>query len=195
MEPSVKRRYLAYSKGQTLIEFAFAVPLLLLFLVGIVYFGQLFYFKQSLLLAAQETARYISRIPNLNDPNVRDAARGFTTAGQNLGNSSVLAAILGASNLLSNGHTGDLPPGMHVYILPWEDPGDNAGFTLSAGTIGVRVDYQFTFLSQPFGVTPVGNLNSALELQTSFDGSPVHFLNLPLSEQACVVPEVYSALN
>ena len=183
------RRQRGNEKAQSLVEFALAVPLLLLFILGIVYFGQLFYTQQIITMAAQEGARSISRIPNLSDATVRQMARGFTVDGAATNPASVIYAQFAAGNMLSNGKTGDLPSGTTVQILPW----DNTGDVIPPGTVAVKITYPFTFVSGgSFGnQTNANGTVSAVNIWTSFNGSPVALANLNLTEKAVAAEEVY----
>src|SRR5262249_46758824 len=88
-------RFKSRPSGQTLVEFAFAIPFLLVVTVAIIYFGHLFYIKQTIVYAAQEAARVCARTPNLQDPTVRGFVCGFDATGSAINSNSVVASILG----------------------------------------------------------------------------------------------------
>ncbi|HEY9786892.1 MAG TPA: TadE/TadG family type IV pilus assembly protein [Candidatus Obscuribacterales bacterium] len=184
-------RRLRSAGGQTLVEFALGLPFILLILVAMLYFGRLFYVKQVVAMAAHEGARQICRIPGLADPSIRDTARGFTIAGQEFNRNSVIHSMLASGRILSQGTTGDLPPGSQVKILPWDGDGTQDDF-VPPGTIGVRIVYPFVFAGDPF--TGQSNFGT-ISIWTGEGGSPVSFLNFPISERAVVSQEVYQEVN
>jgi len=51
-------------KGQSLVEFALVLPLLLLLVIGAIEFGRLFFIKIALTNAAREGAYYLSLYPD-----------------------------------------------------------------------------------------------------------------------------------
>jgi Flp pilus assembly protein TadG len=169
-----------------MVEFALAIPFLLLIIVSVVYFGRYFLIAQVLLSAAQEAAKVAARTPNLNDPNTRDIVRGFTTTGAAVNPNSVIYGALASARLLSNTISGDMPPGSVVEILPWDA---TAGDTIPPpGTVAVKVAYPFQLMGSPFKGT-------ALPVQIAFtiDGSkpPFQFPNFTISEQATAGQEIY----
>lgn len=172
-----------------MVEFALAIPFILLIIMAIMYFGRVFYVKQSLSLAAQEGTRALSRMPNLSDPSVREFVVGFTPDGQLVNPDSVVAGALGSARLLSSQNTGNLPAGSKVRVLPW-DAGSDPEDTIPAGTIAVRIEYPFKFLENPFnsGNSEFGN---SVDIWTGPDGAPVSFLNFPISERTVAMPELF----
>ena len=64
-------------KGQDLVEFAIAVPLLLLLLFGAIDLGRLFHASITITNAARVGARYITMDPYPNDSGVFDIAKGL----------------------------------------------------------------------------------------------------------------------
>lgn len=184
--------------GQSLVEFAFAIPFLLLCVVAIIYFGRAFYVSQILSYAAQEGARAAASMPNLNDPTVRDAVRGFTTSGDASNTNSVIYSILHDANLLSGGATvasGSLPASAVVKILPWDGDG-SAQDAVPAGTVAVRVDYPFSILINPFtgqSATPVTSISIALTANPA--DAPVAFPDFRMSEKATVAQSIYQEVN
>lgn len=177
--------------GQTLVELALAIPLLFLLFVAMVYFGKAFYVKQVLVMAAQEGARQACRVPNLNDPAVRDAVRGFTTTGQETNQNSVIHAMIASARLLSSGSAGNLPPGSKVKILPWDSEGSQEDFT-PPGTIAVRIEYPFVFAGDPF--TGQSNFGT-IAIWSGEGGSPIDFPSFQMSERAVACQEVYQEVN
>ncbi len=124
-----------------MIEFALAIPFLMLILFSVLYFGRYFLISQILLYAAQEGAKTASRTPNLSDDNVRNMVRGFTTDGAQLNTNSVIYAALASARLLSQTTSGNLPNGSSIQILPWD--GTGVGNTIPAGTVAVKITYSF----------------------------------------------------
>jgi Flp pilus assembly protein TadG len=174
-----------------LIEFAFAAPILLMFLVGIVYFGKAFFQIQVLAFTAQEGARAAARVPNLQDSATRDFVRGFGGNGAAVNTSSIIYQSLGAASLLSNGNTGNLPAGASIKILPWDSDG-TAAATVQPGTIGILVQYPFSLLINPFtqqSGTPVTAVNIPLTLDPS--APQITFPDFAMTEKATVSQEVY----
>lgn len=176
-----------------MVEFALAIPFLLLILIAIMYFGRAFLVSQVLLNAAQEGARVASRTPNLNDSAVRDMVRGFSVGGSGINENSVIFANVASARLLSNGATGDLPAGASIKILPWDADG-SAGDTTPPGTVAVRIEYPFQLIGSPF---VAGDPAPDIAIATSIDGSgaPVSFVNFTISERAVASQEVYQEVN
>jgi hypothetical protein len=177
------------SQGQSLVEFAFAAPVLLMFVVGIVYFGKAFYQIQVLAFTAQEGARLAARTPSLSDPTNRDFVRGFTTGGTAVNTSSIIYQSLGAAQLLSNGNDGNLPPGASVKIMPW----DSDGTTITQpGTISISIQYPFSLLINPFtkqSATDVTAVSIPLTLDPA--APQITFPDFAMTEQATVSQEIY----
>jgi len=176
-----------------MVEFALAIPLLLLVLLAIVYFGRVFFVSQVLLHAAQEGARIASRTPGLNDAATRDMVRGFSVSGAGINQNSVIFADLASGRLLSQGVSGDLPPGSKVKILPWDADG-SASDMVPPGTIAVRIQYPFHLAGGTFDTTDGA---APIAIATSIDGSggPVPFTNFTISQQATVSQEIYQEEN
>jgi hypothetical protein len=181
-----------------MVEFAFAIPFLLLIVLSIIYFGRVFYTKQAVAMACQEASRLASRTPNLSDSQVRANLVGFTTSGDSVNSSSVVAQALGSAGLLSQGSTGSLPPGSVVKVLPYDSDG-SVDETIAPGTVGVRIEYPFVFAGSAF---PSNNSNSfpttmgsSVGVWSGWGGSPVSFFNFLISERAVSFTEVYQVSN
>ncbi len=69
---------LRFQQGQDIIEFALALPLLLLLICGIMDFGIVIFSYNSIANAAREGARYAVTRPLANDPAIEAATRQFT---------------------------------------------------------------------------------------------------------------------
>jgi len=183
MHPKKARRS---KSGQAMVEFALCLPLLMLFIFGIIYFGRSFYTKQIITMSVQEGARMASRMPDLSNSASRDYLRGFTVSGQAINVNSPVYQALAAGHLLSGpqGTSGDLPPGSTVSILPWDD----GSIAMPAGTVGVRIQYPFVFIGSPFPGNPAkrGQMN----VWMGPDGPPVPFLDTIITEQAVANQEV-----
>ncbi len=169
-----------------MVEFALCIPLLMLFIFGIIYFGRSFYTKQIVTMSVQEGARMACRMPDLSNSSSRDYVRGFTVTGQSINTNSPIYQALAAGHLLSGpqGSSGDLPPGSSVSILPWDDN----SIAMPAGTVGVRIQYPFVFIGSAFP----GNLSKAgqVKIWMGPDGPPVPFLDTLITEQAVATQEV-----
>jgi Flp pilus assembly protein TadG len=177
------------SSGQTLVEFALAVPFLLVVTIAIIYFGQLFYIKQTIVYAVQEAARVCARTPNLQDPTVRGFVCGFDATGTAINSNSVVASILGSANLLSQGNSGNLPNGASIQVLPWDSDGSPASFT-PPGTVSVRIVWPFSLFGTQNN-SPFGGQSLTIAMTPSPQDNPVTFSFFNMSEKATVTPEVY----
>jgi hypothetical protein len=177
-----------------MIEFALAIPFLLLIAVGILYFGRYYLISQTLLFAAQEGARIAARTPNLSDPDVRDSIRGFSVTGAQSNTNSVIYNALASARLLSQGNVGNMPPGSVVEILPWDSSGANDDVA-PPGTIEVRIDYPFQLTANPFapGSTQIQMVSIAMSFPGG--GTPVQFANFPISQRAVAAEEIYQQNN
>ncbi len=164
-----------------MVEFALSLPLVLLFLVAILYFGRTFYVKQIVTMAAQEGTRMLARVPGLSDNSARDYMRGFTTDGQAINVTSPIYLALAAGRLLDgpNGTSGNLPPGSQVEILPW----DNNSVNLAPGTVSVKIQYPFTFVD--------GSQFGTIRIWSGPDGAAIPFANTVITEQAVAAQEVF----
>lgn len=179
------------SSGQSLVEFALALPFLLLMIVSIMYFGRVFYLKQTVSLASQEGARALRAIPGLSDSSIRQQVIGFTSDGQSVNPNSVVAKALASANLLSSQNGGSLPPGSRVLVLPWDSSGDPAD-SVAPGTVTVRIEYPFKFLSNPFdGSNSTNDFGDSIDVYTGSNGAPVSFGDFTISESASVMPELF----
>lgn len=176
--------------GQALVEFALAVPLLVLFLVAIMYFGKAFYIKQIVSMAAQQGAIVLSRTPGLNDPTTRQQASGFTPDGQMVNNKSVIPLQLAAGRLLAKGSS-NLPSGSKVLVLPWDgSSASNPALIPPPGTVGVEIDYPFVFLGDsPNTASKFGS--GPLTIWSGWGGAPITFLNWTITERAFCSEEIY----
>jgi hypothetical protein len=176
--------------GQALVEFALTLPLLLLCLLSILYFGKLFLTTQIISHAAEAGAKVAGKLPNVCDPEVRQLIRGFTEGGTGVNPDSLIYRILGSGRLLSDGATGNLPPGAKLFILPWD--GDGQSGNTPAGTVSVLIEYPFSFVGNVFGgKKEKGVLAITLSTYEKQD-KQVSFLDFPLSHQATVPLEVYA---
>lgn len=169
------------ASGQSLVEFALALPLLLLFLLSILYFGRAFYVKQIVTMSAQEGTRLAARVSGLSNNATRDYIRGFSIDGQAINVASPIYASLSQGRLLDGpgGTSGNLPAGSRIEILPFDD----GSVGLAPGTVGVRIQYPFKFLSSPnFGTVHVWS---------GADGGAIPFANTVIAEQAVAAQEVF----
>lgn len=172
-----------------MVEMALSIPLLLLTLVGIMYFGRAYFITQTVTFAAQEGAKLASRIPNLSDPNTRDYVRGFTTGGAAANTRSVVYGVMAGAMLLSNGTSGDLPPNASVKILPYD--ATDAQDVTPPGTITVVVTYPMSLLVNPFTGHASGEVQSVAIAEQIDDPNPVRFGDFTIRQSATVSPQVY----
>lgn len=169
--------------GQSMVEFAIAMPFLMLILVAILFFGRYFLITQVLLYAAQEGAKVASRTPNLSTSAVRDMVRGFSVDGTPTNTNSVIYTSIASAKLLTKGNVGNLPQGASIMVLPWDG---NIGTPIQNGTIGVAITYPFSFMGSNFS----GGVKS-LKIAMSFNGNGVTFNTFNIVQSAIASQEVY----
>jgi TadE-like protein len=191
-----------HAHGQAAVEFALALPFLLMCLLATIYFGRVFYITQVVSYAAQEGSKMAAKLPNLVDASVRTKVRGFDRNGHRAYVNSVIYQALGGAHLLSQGQTGDLPKGAKVLILPWDANGQD--FNTAPGTVSIFISYPFSLLgetvpngtgsddSHSLSVTLLGD-NRGKEAA----GTPmkVSFPDLNIQYQATAPQEVYQEGN
>jgi hypothetical protein len=183
------------TSGQSLVEFALAIPFVLLCVIAIIYFGKAFLVAQTLSYAAQEGARVAARTPNLNDAAIRERVRGFTTGGGGVNPDSVVYAALAGARLLSGGTSGDLPPGSTVKVLPWDTDGSPED-VVPPGTVAVRITYPYSLLINPFTGQAAGETTQvAIQLSAEDNAAPVPFPDFAMSEKATAAQEIYQEVN
>jgi Flp pilus assembly protein TadG len=171
-----------------MVEMVLSIPFLLLALFSIIYFGRFFYTSQVITYAAQEGARVASRVPNLQDSDVRAAVAGFTANGTAVNTNSVVYGAFSSARLLTNGTTGNLPTGAKVKLLPWDSDG-SPDDQVPVGTVAVRIQYPFKLLGQDPNAT--GHLTLSLGTQ-----DPIADLaDFVLSEKATASQEIYQEIN
>lgn len=177
--------------GQSLVEFTLAIPFLLLCLIGIIYFGKLFYVKQVIAYAAQEGARAASRLPDLSNSATLDRVRGFSEDGSVTGpdddsNPSPVYRALAAAGLLSGpqGSQGALPTGARVLV---------EGAQQNSDRVTVTVEYPFgLFYNAQTGNSSGGEVSEVnIAMSAEPDAAPVRFGDFLLSESASAAQEVY----
>lgn len=175
--------------AQSLVEFALAIPFIVLVLVSLMYFGRVFYVKQAVALATQEGARILSRTPGSSDPNTGEFIAGFTGAGSLVNPDSVVVGVLGAARLLSDGSSGDLPPGSAVSVLLPGDVPNGSNSTVADGTIGLQIEYPFRFLESSFEPGS-SEFSESVDVWTGED-SFLSFINFNIIERSIALQEVY----
>jgi hypothetical protein len=75
-KPQVNQPQQAKNSGQGMLEFALAIPILLLILLGTIEMGRLLFFYSSVASASREAARYGAAVDNFSDcTGIRDAAK------------------------------------------------------------------------------------------------------------------------
>ncbi len=191
-ENQVKKALIRKSQsGQSMIEFALSMPFLLLILVSILFFGRYFLIAQVLLYAAQQGAKVASSTANLSDDTTRNMVRGFTagSAGTEANNTSVIYTALASANLLSQSNSGNLPSGSKVEILPWDSDGSTSD-TLPSGVVGVRIDYPFQLIGNPFNTSGPSWTVGIAQTFTN-NGSPLDFFNFTITERAVAAQQIY----
>lgn len=171
------------ARGQTMVETALSIPFLLLILISVLYFGRYFYIQSVVSFAVQQGAILAARTPNLQDPAVRDAVRGFTTDGEVTSTSSVMYNILSSASLLSQGKQGNLPTDTQIVILPYD--AGTAVTPVPPGALAVQIRYPFHLLGSNAA------FNGPLSLAMSPQATPMIFPNLNITEQAATFPQVY----
>ncbi len=185
-----RRNQRSRSQGQTLVEFALAIPFFLLCLISIIYFGKLFYTRQIVTYAAQEGARAASRLPDLSSSATLDRIRGFDDGGNVSGpdddsNPSPIYRALSAGKLLSGteGKRGPLPAGARVLI---------DGAAAGSDRVTVTVEYPFGLFYNPQTGSSGGEV-SQVNIAMSADPSAasVRFGDFVLKESASAAQEVY----
>jgi Flp pilus assembly protein TadG len=173
--------------GQAMVEFALAVPFLVLILIASLYFGLYFLTAQITLHAAQVAAQAAAVTPNLSDQATRDNFRGFTTSGSLTNTNSIIFSSLAAANMLSQGTTGNMPNGSVVHVLPWDSDG-TATDAIPPGTVAVRIDYPFKFLGGPFGT---GAMDTVAVTAPDYDTKGMPFYNFVVTQKAVAAQTVY----
>lgn len=160
------------NNGQVLVELALAIPFLLMVLFCLFYFGRLFYIKQIMLIACQATAQLASQYPNLNNPSLRNYLRGFTTSGQVINLNSPNYEAFSAANMLSNGNSGNLPPGSQICLMPYDTTNIN-GIQASPNSVSVVMQYPLNIFGNSH------NLNIWMG-----NGNPLTLNNFTVTEYA-----------
>jgi hypothetical protein len=180
-----------------MVELGLSIPFLMLIFIAILFFGRYFLMAQTILYAAEEGAKMASRTPNLTDPDTRTQVKGFSSTGSQQNPQSLIYNALGAANLLSNGKTGDLPPGAKVEILPWDSDGSIADNAVPLGTVQVRIDYPFALLANPFGnnTSAIASQNIGIAMTANGSGRPVQFKNFTMTQRATAAWEIYQNPN
>lgn len=168
--------------GQSMVEFALSLPFFLLIILTILYFGRFFYLKQVLLSACQQAALNLSSSPFLDDAQARALAVGFDSTGQLIDSTAPVAIALGNARLLSEGTTGNLPPGSSVKVLPFDAASGDA--TVPTGTVAVKIEYPFTFIGNPFDSASKGEFGSSVGVYTGEGGDSIQFRDQLVSEIA-----------
>jgi hypothetical protein len=108
---------------------------------------------------------------------------------------TVIYSQLAGAHLLSDGISGDLPPGSTVKILPWDSDG-SADDAVPNGTVAVRIVYPYSLLINPFTGTAGGETTSvALQLSAEDTATPVPFPDFAISEKATAAQEIYQEVN
>lgn len=144
----ISKRRKSTNSGQVMLELCLCLPFLLLVISAIFYFGRLFFTQQVVAYAARQGAESLRRVPNIVEPSIRESITGFSTSGRTTFENAPIRRIFSSAGLLSQGNNGDLPPGSKFEVLPFDDRTHQLS---SAGTIGVRIEYPFSFF--PSGAT------------------------------------------
>ena len=178
-----------------MVEFALCIPFLLMAIFAIIYFGRYFFLAQNLLYAAQEGARMAAKVPNLSDPGVRDAIRGFTTDGTVAGeddastNPSPIYCALSAAKLLSgtDGAHGNLPLGAQIKILPFDDS------SASSDTVTVQIQYPFGLTMDYRDDASNGKYGESIDIVSGASATDkmASFANMTVEQSATAAQEIY----
>lgn len=132
-------------RGQTVVEFAFMLPLLVLFLIGIIDFSILFYDKAVVTNASREGARQGSIFRSnsttgaympLDSTGIQGAVNSYLTNN---------VATFGSTNTIVRTYWSTTAP---PSAYSWGTENDNSNAT-SGGAIKVRVEFAYTFLALP----------------------------------------------
>ncbi len=177
-----------------MVEFALCIPFLLMLLLGMIYFGRYFFAAQTLVFAAQETARLAARTPNLSDPAVRDAIRGFSQDGALLGpddtasNPSPVYNALSAARMLSSEDRahGNMPAGASIKILPF----DNEGGSAESEIVTVEIQYPFGLTMDYSTGENAGNYGESIDIDTGAGSKLASFGNMNIKESASAALEI-----
>lgn len=150
------RRALADCGGQSLVEFAFVIPMMVIMLLGMVEFARLWMQYQMVTDAAREAARQavIFREASVTQASINaDIVAGITTAMQRAGVKGTIAPYYGCQAV------GTTPsPDVEIYECGWDGArGDPA-------TVTIRAPYQFEMLGRFIQVV---NGDSRIMLSTS----------------------------
>jgi Flp pilus assembly protein TadG len=143
------RELSADSHGAQILELAVALPLLLVFVVGIYDFGQAFNTKEKLNFAAKDAARFASTQPT------NDLSQGTplsVTAIRDLVDADLLAAGVNDCGLGAIAQTGSL-----VWIATGTCP--------NSGTLIVTIDRGFVVAPPPNASQPVQQISTHVDLQ------------------------------
>jgi hypothetical protein len=195
-------RWARQTHGQAAVEFALALPFLLMCLLATIYFGRVFYITQAVSYASQEGSKLAAKLPGLIDPSVRSKVRGFDRDGHAVYANSVIYQALSGARLLSHGQTGDLPNGAKVLILPWDSNGRE--FNSAPGTVSIFISYPFSLLGDPVPNGTGSNDSHSLSVTLLGDnrakeaaGTPmkISFPDLNIQYQATAPLEVYQEDN
>lgn len=157
-----------------MLEFAFALPFLLLIVVTIIYFGRVFYIKQIVLSAAQQAARAASRIPN-------------ASANKDIYIDPIIAQTLFNARLISD-----------TTLPAWVQTQVTTQSGLPAGTVAVQVNYPFVFIGSPGAPNqPASEFDPQTFGVYAGDGGPtsVPFYNFTITETAVALSEVFQAIQ
>lgn len=150
------RRAAADCGGQSLVEFAFVIPMLVFMLLGMVEFAKLFMQYQMVTDAAREAARQavIFREAAVSQDSINaEIVAGITTAMQRAGVKGTIAPYYGCQTV------GTTPsPDVEVYECGW------AGIRGQPATVTIRAPYQFGMLGRFMQVV---NRDSRIMLSTS----------------------------
>jgi hypothetical protein len=180
------------------VEFALALPFLLLCLLSIIYFGRVFFITEAVSYAAQEGSKVAAKLPELNNPSVRSIVTGFDRYGRGVYPNSVVYQALAGAHLLSAGQNGDLPQGAKVLLLPWDF--DGLEFQTPPGTVSVFISYPFSLLGTPGGPNSSPPLTIPISAVSGSNNSAsstnyVSFPDLSIQYQATAPQEVYQEGN
>jgi len=126
------------TQASQLLEFAVALPLLVVFVVGIFDFGNAFNFKQKLNNAVRDGARFGSSLPT-NDLSLAGAcgAPSSVCAIRDLVDSNLQAGRVNDCGLATQSATGPAPPSTWTY---------SATGSGCPGTLTLTIERQYSFL-------------------------------------------------
>jgi len=144
---SFVRRLRRSSRGQSLVEFALLVPVLMVFVVTVIDFGKLFFTYQVITNAAREGARRAALADeDITDATVEDAIRESLEPIADAAEISFVAANPDGSCPPMTGSAGDV---VLVYGCGWDGTSEDD----TQAQVGIHLDYETVLLGRFLDLT------------------------------------------